>query len=83
MNSQFISLPASAGFPLSYLVGPNDSLIHRGDREDTGDNEARPAEHIDFEEELADSDGFEVMTPDDGRLGLTNVSKPPDEGSEP
>jgi hypothetical protein len=26
------------------VTGPNDSSIHRGDREDTGDNEARPDE---------------------------------------
>lgn len=25
-------------------MGPNDSNIHRGDREDTGDNDARPDE---------------------------------------
>ncbi len=35
--------------PLSILsgpiyLGPNDGGIHRGDREDTGDNEARPDE---------------------------------------
>jgi hypothetical protein len=29
--------------PTHYL-GPNDSSINRGDREDTGDNEARPDE---------------------------------------
>lgn len=26
------------------MLGPNDSSINRGDREDTGDNEARPDE---------------------------------------
>lgn len=26
------------------MIGPDDSAIHRGDREDTGDNEARPDE---------------------------------------
>jgi hypothetical protein len=26
------------------ILGPNDSSINRGDREDTGDNEARPTE---------------------------------------
>jgi len=104
-------------------LGPNDSPIHRGDREETGDDEARPDElgsgdaeptvdptafggtssishptraHVDFDEELNDSDGFEVMEPTDGRLGLTNIgNKPADdwaadsgetrtpEGSEP
>ncbi len=28
----------------SLLFGPNDGGVHRGDREDTGDNEARPTE---------------------------------------
>lgn len=43
MSTQSISLPAQAF--LSYLqLGPNDSSINRGDRADTGDNEARPDE---------------------------------------
>lgn len=43
-----IRLPGAAA-PLAALfgplhLGPNDSPIHRGDREDTGDDEARPDE---------------------------------------
>ena len=37
----FEDLPTAAH---TALFGPNDSAIHRGDREDTGDNEARPDE---------------------------------------
>jgi len=82
----------------------NDSLIHRGDRQDTGDEQARPdelgsgpatptvdptsfggttsikhatTEHIDFDEETRDNDGFEVMMASDGRLGLTNRGDTP------
>lgn len=29
---------------ISYRLGPNDGGIHRGDRESTGDDEARPTE---------------------------------------
>lgn len=101
----------------------NDSPLHRGDRLDTGDEEARPdelgsgpatptvdptafggtssikhatSEHFDIDQETRDSDGFEVMEPSDGRLGLTGFGDtPPDdwaadtgetrtaEGSEP
>ncbi len=82
----------------------NDSPIHRGSGEETGDEEARPdqlgagpaiptvdptafgatssiahpaSEHIDIDAEKHDNDGFEVMTPDDGRLGLTNFGDTP------
>jgi len=85
-------------------TGPNDSPIHRGNREDAGDEEARPdemgsgpatptvdptafggtssiqhpgSEHFDVEEEQLDNDGFEVMLPTDGRLGLTNIGDVP------
>ena len=34
-------------------------------------------EHIDIEQEGRDNDGFEVMQPTDGRLGLTNVGDKP------
>ncbi len=127
MNSQTLNLLATSGnFPPgapAFYLGPNDSPIHRGDREDTGDEEASPDElgsgpamptidptsfggitsirhptsgHFDIEQEERDNDGFEVMLPSDGRLGLTNVGdKPADdwaadtgetrtpEGSEP
>ena len=80
------------------------STIKRGDREDTGDNEARPdelgsgnaqptvdptafggtssirhstSERFDIESELNDTEGFEVMEPTDGRLGLTDIDKTP------
>lgn len=113
MNSPSINFPADAGFP-AYLdpfagsrrldLGPNDSPIHRGDREDTGDEEAGPdelgsgpgiptvdpasfggtssirhptSEHIDIEQEERDNDGFEVMLPTDGRLGLTDIGDTP------
>ena len=49
-----IQLPGNAPLPFPFLelptaaepvlFGPNDSPIHRGDREDTGDDEARPDE---------------------------------------
>jgi hypothetical protein len=85
-------------------LGPDDGGIQRGDREDTGDNEARPDEmgsgsaqptvdptsfggttsirhptsdRFDIQSELGDDDGFEVMEPTDGRLGLTNVADTP------
>jgi hypothetical protein len=36
--------------------------------------------HFDIEEEVLDNDGFEVMMPTDGRLGLTGVGDvPPDD----
>jgi hypothetical protein len=83
-----------------------DSTIKRGDRLDTGDNQARPDElgsgdaqptvdttsfggessiahsssdRFDPKEELLDTDGFETMQPEDGRLGLTNVGGKPAE----
>ena len=117
MSSASLRFPTSETFPVPLFdrspeapqcrLGPNDSPIHRGDREETGDEEARPdevgsgyaiptvdptafggtssishptTEHLDVEDELHDTEGFEVMTPDDGRLGLTNVgNKPPDD----
>lgn len=43
MLTQFFRLPAP--LPPSFLqLGPNDSSINRGDRAETGDNEARPDE---------------------------------------
>lgn len=47
MSTQFISLPEQSLLPFGIPgleLGPNDSSINRGDREDTGDNEARPDE---------------------------------------
>jgi hypothetical protein len=89
---------------LAYLLGPNDSKISRGDRADTGDNEARPTEkgsgwaqptvddsavggntsishsetsRFDIAQERDSRDGLEIMQPEDGRLGLTNVGDVP------
>jgi hypothetical protein len=44
--SQLLPLPRpdSDGVAKFWRLGPNDSSIQRGDREDTGDNEARPDE---------------------------------------
>jgi hypothetical protein len=96
------------GGPLPvFILGPNDGGIRRGDREDTGDNEARPTEKgsgfaqptvdptafggtssirhpesdtFNADNERADVDGIEIMQPDDGRLGLTDVgATPPDD----
>ena len=36
--------PGLASLHSALIFGPNDSSISRGDREDTGDNEARPTE---------------------------------------
>jgi hypothetical protein len=38
------TLPKIPPFPSVLILGPNDSSISRGDREETGDNEARPTE---------------------------------------
>jgi nucleoside 2-deoxyribosyltransferase len=35
------------------------------------------SDHFDVEQEILDNDGFEVMLPTDGRLGLTNVEDTP------
>lgn len=50
MSTQSLGLPSPAsqdlpfltGYSAALIAGPNDSSISRGDREDTGDNEARP-----------------------------------------
>ncbi len=54
MSTQFIQFPGDLSFPPfllkprvhseAFWLGPNDSSIQRGDREDTGDNEAQPDE---------------------------------------
>ena len=90
--------------PVAYILGPNDSSISRGDRADTGDNEARPTEkgsgwayptvddsalggdtsishsetiRFDVDDERDSRDGLEIMQPEDGRLGLTDVGDVP------
>ena len=87
--------------PLDVL---NDSPLHRGIGEETGDEEARPddlgsgpaqptvdptafggtssishhaSDHFDIGREQLDNDGFEIMEPSDGRLGLTNYGNKP------
>ena len=56
--------------------GPNDG-ISRGDREDTGDLEARPTRSSRTSEDLED---LSIVNADDGSLGLTNVGgKGPDD----
>lgn len=86
------------------IAGPNDGGIKRGDREDTGDNQADldelspggahasidptaiggkssispvPVGGFDTESELEQFDGMEIMSIDDGRLGLTDVGDIP------
>jgi hypothetical protein len=56
--------------------GPNDG-ISRGDREDTGDLEARPTGGSRVSEDLED---LSIVSAEDGSLGLTNVGgKGPDD----
>ncbi|HET8550805.1 MAG TPA: hypothetical protein VFL57_22510 [Bryobacteraceae bacterium] len=56
--------------------GPNDG-ISRGDREDTGDLEARPTGSSRASDEL---DDLSIASADDARLGLTNIGgKGPDD----
>jgi hypothetical protein len=57
--------------PPSFYLGPNDSPIHRGDREDTGDDEARPDEM---------GSGWAVPTVDPTAFGGTSsISHPTSE----
>ncbi|MBV9302071.1 MAG: hypothetical protein JOY62_02165 [Acidobacteriaceae bacterium] len=44
MGRQSINLPPDISYPLAMRLAPYDSGIHRGDREDTGDNQARPTQ---------------------------------------
>ena len=44
MGRQSINLPPHISYPLAMRLAPNDSGIHRGNRGDTGDNEARPSQ---------------------------------------
>ena len=46
-SEQDAGFPNAGRVPICYpeiQAGPNDSSIHRGDREDSGDDEARPTE---------------------------------------
>lgn len=63
-----LDLPVSTG-PIS--CGPNDSPIHRGDREETGDEEARP-------DELGS--GFAQPTVDPTAFGGTSSIRHPTSG---
>jgi hypothetical protein len=73
-NSAFpVYLETPIGSPWLY-VGPNDSPIHRGDREDTGDEEARP-------DELGS--GPAIPTADPTSLGgVTSPRHPPNEDAD-
>jgi hypothetical protein len=50
------------------MLGPNDSSIQRGDREDTGDNQARPDEM---------GSGFAMPTVDPSAFGGTSSIRHP------
>ncbi len=69
----------------TYYCGPNDGGIKRGDRADTGDEEARPTRTQELEEQeeslgTASIDDLTVHPADDGALGLTDIgSIPPDD----
>lgn len=79
MSTQLTGLPNC--FPLSLIdprlgiqplsLGPNDSNIQRGDREDTGDNEARPDET---------GSGFAEPTVDPTSFGGTTSIRHPSSG---
>jgi hypothetical protein len=84
-----VQLPP-AGVLLNMYLGPNDGGIKRGDRSETGDEEARPniLDHelpppeddaIDTFEETPDpeSSDMETVTPYNPRSGITNTSRRP------
>ncbi len=73
------------------ILGPNDGGIKRGDRTDTGDEEARPSIldtgelPIPEDEELGtyqegpdpDESDMEIVSPYNPRSGITNTSRRP------
>jgi hypothetical protein len=64
-----------AGDPQVLQMGPNDSLIHRGDRSETGDEEAQP-------DELGS--GYAQPTVDPTSLGGTSsISHPESDRFDP
>lgn len=67
---QHIHLPASECTPglTAFIFGPNDGGVQRGDRDETGDNEARPTER---------GSGDAHRTVDDTAFGgTTSISHP-------
>lgn len=65
--------PVGAELPDFLWLGPNDGGIKRGDREDTGDNEARPSETggPDDAGGTSELDELAIVDADDPNLGLT------------
>ncbi|HLJ45810.1 MAG TPA: hypothetical protein VKU01_07380 [Bryobacteraceae bacterium] len=68
----------------SYYCGPNDGGIKRGDRADTGDEEARPTRTRPDEDDdslgTASIDDLTIHPADDGALGMTDIGPiPPDD----
>jgi hypothetical protein len=69
-SSEPLFRPPQSALPL--YLGPNDSSINRGDRDDTGDNEARPTEK---------GSGPAHSTVDDTGFGAeTSISHPTSHG---
>lgn len=84
-----VQLP-SPGVLLKMYLGANDGGIKRGDRSETGDEEARPDildndlpppedDAIDTFEETPDPDSndMETVTPYNSRSGITNIARRP------
>jgi hypothetical protein len=68
----------------AYWCGPNDGGIKRGDRADTGDDEAQPTAGAEPEDETealdqTDLDDLTVLPASDGALGLTDIGDVPPE----
>jgi hypothetical protein len=82
---------AAADVIRSMILGPNDGGIKRGDREDTGDEEAGPnildTGELPIPEDEAigtyedgpspDADEMEIVSPYNPRSGVTNTSRRP------
>lgn len=69
---------------ITYSCAANDGGIKRGDRADTGDEEAGPTEGAEPEDETeslgqSDLDDLAVVDADDPSLGLTDIDDVPPE----
>ena len=69
---------------VSYSCGANDGGVKRGDRAETGDEEARPTAGAEPEDEGAslgqsDLDDLAILDADDPSLGLTDIAGVPPE----